>query len=420
MERTEGNPRKLQFQLKDCQTVVENKLKITKFKIIKHQLLPIDNVFGYFGEHVQLSIKLEYDKKVEEILFFAKFFPRPHLQQDYDLVSGAFKKEIFVYEELLPKIQNAGISLPQSIVPKCYYTNTNHVIIFEDLTKRGFERLTRYQYLDYDTVVTVIKALAKLHASSLIYEEKTSDSLDKYFAQYNETFYSPVENHKGRICYLAAVKAIKTEIDYFNLKTTMTKQEFKIRARKACYKIFDLVKPSKKYRNVICHGDLWSTNFLIRYQNPVPSECMLIDFQISRFAPPSQDVMGLLYITTSRSFRKQYMKKLCKFYYNELTKHVADYGYDLNKLIPYREFIESCEEQKIFSSAQTATYYQMINMKSDYMDEIVKDEAKWLHTLYEDRSTIVLENCQRDEDYKNKLKDTLKNLRDICENNTFD
>lgn len=42
--------------------------------------------------------------------------------------------------------------------------------------------------------------------------------------------------------------------------------------------------PSKKHRNVLCHGDLWSHNLLFKYDaNRNPVDCCLIDFQLARY-----------------------------------------------------------------------------------------------------------------------------------------
>lgn len=406
----------LQLQFEDCELVVRRKLHLINSKVINYQIVPIEDVVGFFGEHMQVYITYSYKGKNNSIICFAKFFPRPHLDVDFEFVSTAFKKEIFVYNILFKNIQKAGITLIESIAPEFYFAKENSVVILEDLTLKGYQKLPRLKYLDYNHVVVIIKALAKLHASSLIYEEKTAECFETYFADYNDTFYYEKKNYKGQMSFFASLKAIITQIDLFNLQSEiMTNEQFKSIVWNVCCQVFNLVKPSKKYRNVICHGDLWSTNFLLKYENSVPKEVMLIDFQIARYVPPAHDIMGFLYITTSRQFRKNNMKKICDIYYEELKQNVASYGYAIEDIIPRSEFDESCEEQEIFGATQTAQYYQLTQLNSDYIERAAKNKEKWVRGLFEDRSEIVLDNYKSDDDYRYKIKQTLKNLRDICE-----
>ncbi|OXU17322.1 hypothetical protein TSAR_014330 [Trichomalopsis sarcophagae] len=48
--------------------------------------------------------------------------------------------------------------------------------------------------------------------------------------------------------------------------------------------------------NVICHGDLWRSNIMLRDEPSSSISCRLVDYQMLRYASPSCDVAMLLYV----------------------------------------------------------------------------------------------------------------------------
>ncbi|GLV55395.1 uncharacterized protein CBL_21016, partial [Carabus blaptoides fortunei] len=110
---------------------------------------------------------------------------------------------------------------------------------------------------------------------------------------------------------------------------------------------------------------LWCTNFMMQYKDGRPSECLLLDFQILRYCPPSHDFIAFLHLTSTREFRQRHLRELQRTYYSELETRLAHNDIDLSDLIPYEEFDVSCQEQRQFAAVQTATYHQMTQVKED-------------------------------------------------------
>lgn len=222
------------------------------------------------------------------------------------------------------------------------------------------------------------------------------------------------QGHKGTKSLFAGLKGLYTEMEIFDFDCSpMPKDEFKKKLENACYKMFHFVKPSKKHKNVICHGDLWQTNFMMKYERNKPVQCKIIDFQTARFAPPAHDVTAFLFLTTSRIFRKRHYQELLDMYYSELYKNVLIYGINLTNIMSYNEFINSCEEQKLFGAMQAATYFQLTHVKSESIAKLSKNQKQWEDALYEDHSILILENYQQDLDYNYRLSESLKDLHEI-------
>lgn len=61
--------------------------------------------------------------------------------------------------------------------------------------------------------------------------------------------------------------------------------------------------------SVICHGDLWTPNFLLKYAAD-DVEAKIIDFQLARFASPVTDISFFIYTCTEQAIREQHFDEL--------------------------------------------------------------------------------------------------------------
>lgn len=321
------------------------------------------------------------------------------------------------------EIKKSGVDFLNECVTNCYYSKDQHVLVLDDLQKENFNTLDKTNTLDLNVLLVVIKSLAKLHAGSLIYEENQSKKLKRPYSlleehqnDFEESFYNDNKGFVNKNNTIAAIRGILKEIDIFELQSPLTSgKEFKATVLKIYKEIFELVKPSLKHRNVLNHGDLWTNNFLIKTINGQPFDCKFVDFQCSRYVPPSQDLMSLIYLTTTRAFRAQHMYELLGIYYANVEKLLKLSGYNLNTILPFQAFMESCEEQKLFAIIQTATYLQLILVDSNVLEDFFANKILYEKTFFEDRSLLVLKYLNMDNNYKSRLKESVLDLREYCE-----
>lgn len=417
------------LSVEEATLVIKNKIQSSDFELIKYSFEPVEQKIGLLGEHSifrAIIKKLEENQSEncivkEEFSFFAKLFPKYRGPAEFVEGLRAFEKEIFMYD-LFDKFKNYNINLIEFCAANCYLSQYNRFLIFDNLFLQGFQGLDKYKTLDYNSIITVIKGLAKLHASSIIYEEKRSKELskqyrlsDEFSKDFEETFYSKKEGFINTKGITASIRCVIEEIDLFDYREKLISgQNFKLIANQLCHKIFDLVKPSRIYRNVASHGDLWSTNILLKYNEDGKAvDCKFVDFQCGRYVPPTHDLMSVIHLTTSRRLRKRHMYEFTGIYYATLEKLVKLAGYTLKDIIPFVDFMQSCEEQKLFAIIQAATYLPLI---------LIKDEALVEHftradetALFEDRTSLIASNIAKDDCYKNRLEESIQDLRDFCE-----
>ncbi|CAH1183631.1 unnamed protein product [Phaedon cochleariae] len=399
----------------DISEAIKTKLNREHFLILKHKLEPLPIRTGLLGDHSILQVQiLHEDGHSESFPFFIKYFPKMEACAMFAEGIGAFEKEMFVYK-LFEEFRKSGINIINSVVPECYLAKSNKYFFLEDLTADGFHALDKHKVLESETLV-ILQSLAKIHASSIIYEEKIGKTLLEMFPEnFAESFFNDREGFINEDGINASIKCVLNEIDIFDFPTKLSSgKNFRDVAEKVCHKIYDLVKPSEKFRNVLTHGDLWATNFLLK-KGAEGSQCKFVDFQCGRYVPPAQDVMSLLHLTTSREFRKEHMYEVIGMYYSCLEKHLKGAGLVPDKLIPFAEFLDSCEEQKSFAIVQTAIYFPLVLVRSNDIEIYFSDVHLNKKVLFEDRTHLVLAHKDTDTFYAHRLRESIQDLKDFCE-----
>jgi len=90
------------------------------------------------------------------------------------------------------------------------------------------------------------------------------------------------------------------------------------------------------------HADLWGNNLLFRDTEDGGVEGIVVDFQMTRYAPPAQDLFMLLHIVQDIAFRTAHEKELVNLYYSSLSEELTAEGLDIESLLSRKEFDESC------------------------------------------------------------------------------
>lgn len=363
---------------------------------------------GYLAEHLTLCIELEEDKKHEltedsrrkmaesspngaaktiaktnatqnrkTVSYFVKMLPKTNPKlADYIAEMGCFGKEIYVYSKLLPELARyvRGID---AFVANSYLTKNEMLIVFDDLREQSFRMMTsndKTSLLNEAHIETSLRTIAKLHATSLIYEERTKTTLADLCSRHagsngtnmleenvyvNRDTYVRTTNLENCIQVMCEVtKRIDKYRDSGQLKYILEQIPVLVR------KIYNFAKPSKLFRNVLNHGDLWCNNIMFKYGAIVndkneaqPIDAKLVDFQFSRIAPPAYDVMSIIMISTLSSFREPLLDRWKNMYYDSLAACLEVNELDLEVIIPRSIFLESCIHYHLAGLIESCMYF---------------------------------------------------------------
>ncbi|XP_015835441.2 uncharacterized protein LOC107397922 [Tribolium castaneum] len=172
------------------------------------------------------------------------------------------------------------------------------------------------------------------------------------------------------------------------------------------------VTPSRRFRNTICHGDVWTGNFMFKMEQK-SKNCVLVDFQACRYGPPAQDVMAFLHLTTNRDFRDKHREEVLGFFYKELDASLDKFG--LKNLIKREEFDESCRFYKRYAMVQAIILFQIVVMSEEVARELFANQDKVLSVFFKEKYDFITEVCQKDPIFRKMNFEAIAELREFFE-----
>ncbi|XP_029049567.2 uncharacterized protein LOC114879128 [Osmia bicornis bicornis] len=369
---------------------VSDNAEIKKFSFKSYS----DGKLGFLGSYQQLSVDIKTVNGNEILYFFVKMVPyEVPSQAEYVLDKRVFLKEKIFYRDIVPQLYHGYKGKPWS--PTCYIVKEN-LLVFEDLSVKGYT--LRDKLFDKELIVSGLTALARLHACSLLAEARLGMSLKKMHpSAFVENAFS--RTGKTRTWFDVGVKAIVAVAEHLGLDGSMIP--------KACEKVFPAMEMSPTKKNVVSHGDLWGNNLM--FSNSEPLQCVLIDFQLLRYAPLAHDVTQFLYLCTERNFRSTWEETMLKYYYSVLCETLKSSKTTM-EIPSWSELIQGVEEQRLGASITANLYFQTVLMDKHLSAEILDDPDSYHEFEFKTRSEIILKTMKIDPVYNRRIADAVKEL----------
>lgn len=240
-----------------------------------------------------------------------------------------FNREIKIYEEVLPKLKlllkEAGDD-EQIFAETMAVDKEKSALVFEDLNVRDFVMPDRLKGLDMDTTKIVLRKLAKMHACSVILNEREHKSLETYdcgmFNRYTKN-YAP--------CWLGCLDACTRRVaqwpEFKHLSDKLS--QLKPQYMKLGEEVFESLPT---HLNVFCHGDLWTNNVLVKYdpKTQKPKDVIIIDFQYAVWGSPAIDLFYFLNSSLTEEMHLNCQDELIQYYYHYLQDTLRKLKYEGN------------------------------------------------------------------------------------------
>ncbi|XP_067008131.2 uncharacterized protein [Anabrus simplex] len=377
---------------------------------------------GFLGDHfhVHVTVMVDGQQNYQELKFFIKTLPKGEgYYAQFVSSTDAFLKEVAVYSDIFERFRKYGL-IPRCQeefpwAPQCYFTRSD-VLVLEDLVAAGFELSDREEYMDYSLCELVLIALARFHAASIIYEEKESQISGKA-CKLNELC--------SDVCFeISFIRSGKSQLQFWfqtGVKTflrliSMSKKygedsewfgKILDSYQDKCELMFNYVQPSDKYRNVICHGDMWPSNLMFRYASDreKPVEVRLLDFQVFRYAPPALDVMMFLHMVTSREFRRDHLEKLLAMYHQRLESELQENDVPI---LQWEEFRESCNYYSGAARIMAPCFHQIYLVPTNILTPVLSTEDSFKKFWLCDRDTVAQRCFQEVPNYRTRLTEDIE------------
>ncbi|KAK7794870.1 hypothetical protein R5R35_013587 [Gryllus longicercus] len=410
---------------KEVHTIVAQCVGTANVEVLDVTETTLDNESGGFmSDYVIFKIEVRLsDGTNKTYQFFSKTLPSSIQHREYVKEVQCYDKEIGYYQNLLPillKHQNNEASHDDSRVkgrwgPHCFLTRGD-MVVMEDLSVLGYKVCNYRELLDWQHCAATLKKLASFHAASVIFEEKESEQRGQETRigdLHPECFSSVIDRsmpgQENVGWFPCGVRAM------IDLVPHLTKYQHDKGLQKtiqenlsSALKQLSLLSRSEKFRNVVCHGDLWASNILFRYgHDKRPESVRLIDYQILRYAPPATDIVVFLFTTTNREFRKRHVNNLLKVYYEEFSWELQNNGLSANELLSFEELQRSFEFYLGAGRATAAMYYEMILMDTETKQSLFASAEKYARFFSINRSAEVLECFRKDEIYRCRVQESI-------------
>ncbi|XP_049772388.1 uncharacterized protein LOC126158266 [Schistocerca cancellata] len=322
----------------------------------------------------------------------------------------AYHKEVLFYGDFLRKVKkHLRCAAPEAAstclgtVPRCYYLRLD-LLVLEDLSLAGFRMPDPLVPLSLPQAECVLKALARLHAASLVFEEREGRRLaDAYPLLLEETLF---RKEPGFPPYAAQVSCVQIAHVLLDLvprfgRGTPHNEQLHSHLEPAMQEIYKFLKPSDKYRNVLCHRDLWVNNMLFAEDAKGELSVRLVDFQTLHLEPPAHDVMIFMHWGMLRDLRRACGQGLLELYHHTLADVLRQHDLDIDSVLPLQVFMQSCVETQPLAVILAVYTLQATTLP-------IKT------TVFEEMAALVREMYRRDERFRRRLTEAMEELVETC------
>lgn len=389
---------------KDCHSIMDEMLKGKNFQIIDFVLQPFSEVMGFHGSHALLKITAKVGGKEKEYSFFVKLATKNQVVFDKYLGPMCmFLKEHVIITKLIKELQ---AQLGKRVTSECYLSRLDKFMVLENLNNIDYEVIRVKGGPDFKHSKIAVQTFADFHAASVLLEENGTHIPEKYPEVLKESLFRKPDGETPDECLtMSCHYGVSKWAEKFSsdIPSNIREETF----NKVCENILELVKPSKIHKNVLCHGDPWGNNIMYRYQDGVPVDGILVDFQAARFAPPAIDLMQFLYVALSKDTRDKHGEELKEVYYSRLAETLCSHGVDIERILPRGEFEETCQVYKDFGICVRLYYSYITRVPGQYLLPAVKSVDSFLGFMIRGDPQIPIAAAE-DNDYKEELCDAIR------------
>lgn len=398
----------------DCLEILRKHHPAVKKQLVSFEIAKLsEKAIGFLGDHYRLIIHYQDEGNSEMIKakFFVKCLPQTNATAtSYVAEMGVFQKEIILYRDLLPEMQQL---VTKKFCPTSYLTNyQKRFLVLEDLMEEGFTVSKLDAFNDIE-IEALLETLSAFHASSIVYEEKRSTNGRKYrlIEEFQEALkegtFSSIEGHARNKWGKTTTKAVA---DCAALHPQFAQNEM-LRSKIVEFlerHVQEYIKPSKHFRNVMTHDDLWRNNIMFKESEQGVTDCVFVDFQLTRYTPPAFDLLMVLYLNIDSVKLQTSMQIYLETYYKHFSKHLIFNQINPNDILSKDEFLRSIEVYRLPALLEAVMFGTNVFLGQQISDLIMSDANVFEDYVYYDRSRYVCQEFKENDIFRRRFCEVLE------------
>ncbi|KAJ3638564.1 hypothetical protein MTP99_001916 [Tenebrio molitor] len=133
---------------------------------------------------------------------------------------------------------------------------------------------------------------------------------------------------------------------------------------------------------VITHGDCCYNNFMFHIDNEtnLPSNVLILDWQLSKLASPIHDLSYFLFACISEEDLKD-LDAVLQTYYESFSNHLIKMGSDPEELYPLNQFLIEWKKYSNYGILFASLIAKMLSLNKDDLPDLAKIAEKGKHLI---------------------------------------
>ncbi|CAH0564393.1 unnamed protein product [Brassicogethes aeneus] len=323
---------------------------------------------------VMLSVEIKCKNKKfdkEEIIYaVAKTPPQNEFMQQIFQTKVTFKAEIEFYKTIFPLMQE--LQKKHGMKPLEYHAkllgerlnlqntdvvDSNAVLLLENIAVKGFKCADRIKGFNFETIKLILQDLANFHATGIALKLQCPDDFNKKVKPFlNLMIYGETAGGEKDTFLEDTIRISKEAISENHELKKYVPAFLNIIEKK-----FD--QTAKEPFATIVHQDLWVNNLMLKEENGKFIENKFVDFQVTRFLSPADDVLFILLTSIENDILIEKFDYLIQFYYEHFLAALKKL--DVNT----EPFSEEAFEQEIKNAYPRQLHHTVCMLYPIFMDK---------------------------------------------------
>ncbi|VEN37526.1 unnamed protein product, partial [Callosobruchus maculatus] len=290
----------------------------------------------------------QYSREEKHILshIIVKGFPKNKTRRHTFRSADFFETEVIFYDKVWPILKKLKESkniqevdeVPQMLA--CFCDGNDDFVAMVDISYDGYKSIGRQDKITRQHISLFLKLLAHFHALSIAAKEQVPGFVEVASSLKETYFTDRLKDWYNGFLHKRLYHVVRHAVEHELSNEYLAKID-KFFQRDLYSDLCKMIKRQSKL-SVVTEGDAWLPNFLIKENNNgIPENAVLIDFQLSRYATLTNDLIHFLFAGVP-DYLESNWDELIEEYYQYFSGRIEELGTDKNivSLVDLREDIE--------------------------------------------------------------------------------